>query len=205
MDDLHLTAPRLTELAREPFPHGFMAFTTTKNRILNLHKMLPNLVATQKQDLADIFTEAVRCGALDTVVFMMAHGLCEEADMKVPGPAKTETQATPGVLVFLNQMFPKHQFHRYGDFPKWTFQAFGGKYPTLSDAMLARDPLAVIQSLVFEPHDDLLTHREVDAMQSIVVPDEERYFFNWLVWDWLPGAFKEQHAVRYDEEGNICG
>lgn len=181
-----MTVTRVMELAREPFPRGHSPFTVTKNRIGNLYKLWPSISLLTMEQRCLVFTEVVRCGALDSIVFLMAHGLCDEQSIQPApgnGPSKSETIGTPGVLTFLHQLFPNQGFNRLASHGTWMFGAFGCKYPTLEYAIHARDPLAVVRMMVFEPHSDSLTYGEASALRNIL-NDEERAFFTWLLRDW---------------------
>lgn len=167
---------------RDPLMSGAMAFTVTKPRIINLHKLVNMIRVLTADEAVALLDEAVRCGALDSVLFLLIEANCTP-DSITKISARCETQGAPGVLVFFHQLFP-HAECNFTALNSWRFPNFGGTYLTLQDALRACDPVATIKHLLYTPTREFLSQEQKKIIQDMEV-DECRHFFVRLLQDWM--------------------
>ena len=192
----------IIKLVQEPFPEGFMAFTVTKKRILNMHKAKDTIASLSRDAVSRVFTEAVQCGSMDVAIFMMTN-FFNCIMVRGAAPPRMETQIVPGMVPFLHRLLPDKRFYRFRfTKPKWTFPAFGGNYPSMYDAVVACDPYAVINKLVFEAMEQTVGDDVVEALDTIPI-DEMRHFFKWILWDWLPHRARVVPTEQYTPDGQV--
>lgn len=181
----------LSKMLCEPIPNGFMPFPATKNRMLNLHKLLPRLVGLNIAERQELFSDAVNCGALDVVIFLLCEGICDEQSLQ-SAHVKDEVCRSPGMLVFLHQVFPHIGIDRHPLCSEWRFPFMG--HPDLNvleEAIAAMDPVSVIKILLFGAHCEALTAKEKAALAAVRC-DEARHFMIRILSDFISNRDMEE-------------
>lgn len=181
----------ISKILCEPIPNGFMPFPATKNRMLNLHKLLPRLVAMSVVERQELFSNAVNCGALDVVIFLLCEGICDEKYLEL-ALVKDEVARCPGMLVFLHQVFPHTGIDRHPLCGDWRFPFMGhADLNVMEEAIAAMDPVSVIKILLYGAHSEALTVKEKAALGAIRC-DEARHFMIRLLSDFISNQDMEK-------------